>query len=383
MLQLATIIGARPQFIKSAAVSRAVQQHYNTAIREIIIHTGQHYDELMSQVFFDELELKQPDIRLECGPGLQGAQTARMLEELEKVLLEIKPDAVLVYGDTNSTLAGALAASKLQLPVIHVEAGLRSWNKSMPEEINRVLCDHVSALLFAPTAAGFDNLRKEGIGTDTASSIQQQLPAVFHSGDVMYDNAMHYATRAAASSDVLRRNGLEPGAYFLATIHRNYNTDSPQRLRTLLEGIEMAAAQFSRPVILPLHPRTAQRIATDPELGKLVKELTCLRIIPPVSFLDMLLLEQAAQLIFTDSGGVQKEAFFFHRPCVILRPETEWVELVDCGAARLADASPHHITEATAALLRNAIEYPAFYGDGHAAEFICSKIIELIKPVSA
>ncbi len=382
MLQLATIIGARPQFIKSAAVSRAVQQHFKTAIREIIIHTGQHYDELMSQVFFDELELKQPDIRLDCGPGLQGAQTARMLEAIEKVLLEQKPDAVLVYGDTNTTLAGALAASKLQLPVIHVEAGLRSWNKNMPEEINRVLCDHVSSLLFTPTVAGFENLRKEGIATDTANPMQQ-LPAVFHAGDVMYDNALYYAARAAAVSDVLRRNALEPGAFFLATIHRNYNTDSAARLRTLLEGIAQSAAKFSRPVVLPLHPRTAKRIAADPELGKRVKELEWLRIIPPVSFLDMLLLEQSAQLVFTDSGGVQKEAFFFQRPCVILRPETEWVELVDCGAAKLADASPEHITKAAATLLNSTIQYPAFYGDGHAADFICSKIVELLKPVVA
>lgn len=382
MLQLATIIGARPQFIKSAAVSRAVQQHFKSAIHEIIIHTGQHYDELMSQVFFDELELKQPDVRLECGPGLQGAQTARMLEAIEKVLLEMKPDAVLVYGDTNTTLAGALAASKLQLPVIHVEAGLRSWNKNMPEEINRVLCDHVSSLLFTPTVAGFENLRKEGIVPDAANTMQQ-LPAVFHAGDVMYDNALYYAARAAAVSDVLRRNELEPGGYFLATIHRNYNTDAPARLRTLLEGIAQAAAQFSRPVILPLHPRTAQRIAADPELGKRVKELEWLRIIPPVSFLDMLLLEQSAQLVFTDSGGVQKEAFFFQRPCVILRPETEWVELVACGAAKLADGSPDHIAEAAAALLNSTIQYPAFYGDGRAAEFICSKIVELLKPVVA
>lgn len=382
MLQLATIIGARPQFIKSAAVSRAVQQHFKSAIREIIIHTGQHYDELMSQVFFDELELKQPDVRLDCGPGLQGAQTARMLEAIEKVLVELKPDAVLVYGDTNTTLAGALAASKLQLPVIHVEAGLRSWNKNMPEEINRVLCDHVSSLLFTPTAAGFDNLRKEGIVPENTAA-KQQLPAVFHSGDVMYDNALYYAGRAAAVSDVLRRNALEPGAFFLATVHRNYNTDSPSRLRTILEGIAQAGAQFSRPVILPLHPRTAQRIAADPGLAKRVNELKWLRIIPPVSFLDMLLLEQSAQLIFTDSGGVQKEAFFFQRPCVILRPETEWVELVTCGAAQLADESPEQITGAAAALLNSKISYPAFYGDGHAAEFICSKIVELLTPVVA
>jgi UDP-GlcNAc3NAcA epimerase len=379
MLQLATIIGARPQFIKSAAVSRAVQQHFKSAIREIVIHTGQHYDELMSQVFFDELELKQPDVRIDCGPGLQGAQTARMLEAIEKVLVELKPDAVLVYGDTNTTLAGALAASKLQLPVIHVEAGLRSWNKNMPEEINRVLCDHVSSLLFTPTVAGFENLRKEGIVRENASE-KQQLPAVFHSGDVMYDNALYYAARAAAVSDVLRRNALEPGAYFLATVHRNYNTDSPSRLRSILEGIAQAGAQFNRPVILPLHPRTAQRIAADEALAKRVKELQWLRIVPPVSFLDMLLLEQSAQLIFTDSGGVQKEAFFFQRPCVILRPETEWVELVTCGAAHLADASPEQITGAAAALLNRTIEYPAFYGDGNAAAFICSKIVELINP---
>lgn len=382
MLQLATIIGARPQFIKSAAVSRAVKQHFSSAIREIIIHTGQHYDELMSQVFFDELELQQPDVRLECGPGTQGAQTARMLEAIEQVLLKLKPDAVLVYGDTNTTLAGALAASKLQLPVIHVEAGLRSWNKNMPEEINRVLCDHVSSLLFTPTVAGYENLRKEGIATEAATA-KEQLPAVFHSGDVMYDNALYYAARAAAVSDVLRRNALEPGTYFLATIHRNYNTDDPARLRTILEGIAQAGEKYSRPVLLPLHPRTAQRIAADPELAKRIPELKWLRIVPPVSFLDMLLLEQSAQLIFTDSGGVQKEAFFFQRPCVILRPETEWVELVACGAAQLADASPAHITGAADALLNTAIDFPAFYGDGRAAEFICSKIVELLKPVVA
>lgn len=384
MIRFATIIGARPQFIKSAAVSRAVKQHFQNQIAEIIIHTGQHYDEMMSQVFFDELGLEPPLIRLSTGQGNHGSQTGRMLEETEKVLLEHKPDAVLVYGDTNTTLAGALAAAKLNIPVVHIEAGLRSFNKTMPEEINRVVCDHVSSMLFTPTVAGLENLRNEGIYQgNRGGNGNPQFPAVFHSGDVMYDNALYFAAKAAGVSEVLQQNNLTAGNYFLATIHRNYNTDEPARLLALLEGLEQAGAKHRQPVLIPLHPRTSQRIAADAALTALVEKSNWLRIISPVSFFDMLVLEKAARLIFTDSGGVQKEAFFFQRPCVILRPETEWVELVDCGAAKLAGADPVLIARSADELLQSKLTFPSFYGDGAAAVFICRKMLELLTPLTA
>jgi UDP-GlcNAc3NAcA epimerase len=321
-MKIITIIGARPQFIKAATVSRAIAE-YNKALTkgqelmtEVLVHTGQHYDENMSDVFFEELDIPQPDYHLGIGSASHGAQTGRMLEEIEKVLLKEEPDKVLVYGDTNSTLAGALAAAKLHIPVAHVEAGLRSFNRQMPEEINRVLTDHIADMLFAPTQTAVDNLKNEGISENK----------IFLVGDVMYDAALYYGKRVIEKSNILERHHLKPQQYILATIHRAENTDAPVRLRAIFEGLSKVAEEI--PVVLPLHPRTRAALIRENLYEMVIQSLL---IIPPVGYLDMVMLEKNARLIATDSGGVQKEAYFYRVPCVTLRGETEWVELVENG----------------------------------------------------
>ncbi|HTL83197.1 MAG TPA: UDP-N-acetylglucosamine 2-epimerase (non-hydrolyzing) [Bacteroidia bacterium] len=375
MLKILTIIGARPQIIKAAALSRAIRTHFSSQIKEIIVHTGQHYDENMSEVFFSELNIPRADYNLGVGSGSHGTQTAAMITGIEKILLEEKPGAIVLFGDTNSTLAGAVAASKLNIPVVHIEAGLRSFNRTMPEEINRILCDHVSTLLFSPTKAGVDNLAKEGIvdgGNKKASAVS---PAVYHCGDVMYDNSIYFSELAESKSDILKKHGLEKGKYFLATIHRDSNTDVQERLKNIFVALVNEAQKHSKKVILPLHPRTKKQIALDASLQKLLDGNEWIVIIPPASFFEMIVLEKNAALVFTDSGGVQKEAFYFQRPCVILRAETEWVELVECGAAKLADAFPGKIESSTDELLNAQLHFPALFGDGHAAEFICKEML--------
>jgi UDP-GlcNAc3NAcA epimerase len=376
MLHILTIIGARPQIIKAAAISRAIRENFSGQIRETIVHTGQHYDENMSQVFFDELGVPVPDHNLNIGSGSHGRQTAAMIAALEEVLVKDKPDAVLVYGDTNSTLAGAVAASKIHIPVVHVEAGLRSFNKRMPEEINRVMCDHVSTLLFAPTAAACENLVREGI----MRSVQPvrataDVPAVFHCGDIMYDNSLHFAAIAAEKSSILEDEKLGEGEYFLATVHRDNNTDDPEKLREIFEGLIRIAETHDKVVLMPLHPRTRLQLKKSPELEKQIEKSGRVRLLPPASFLDMISLEKNAALVVTDSGGVQKEAFFFKRPCVILREETEWVELVEHGAAILAGSSSARMEEAAAVLLQKECVFPPLFGDGAAGRFICAEML--------
>ncbi|MCE2772603.1 MAG: UDP-N-acetylglucosamine 2-epimerase (non-hydrolyzing) [Bacteroidetes bacterium] len=377
MIHILTVIGARPQIIKAAALSRAIQQKFANSIRETIVHTGQHYDENMSDVFFTELGIPQPNYNLRVGSGSHGKQTAAMISGMEEILLSEKPDAIVLYGDTNSTLAGAVAASKLHIPVVHIEAGLRSFNKSMPEEINRIMCDHVSTLLFSPTAVGFENLKNENLVRDPqpcpASADQ---PAVYHCGDVMYDNSLHFAEVASQRSDLLQRLGVSSDRFVLATVHRDSNTDVPERLNALFQGLIAVAEQTGLKVILPLHPRTRKIIEATTTLQNAITASGKIEIIPPASFLEMVLLEQHARLVITDSGGVQKEAFFFKKPCVILRPETEWVELVNCGAAILADADTQRITAAATTLLNRQLDFPPYFGDGKAAEFICGEMIK-------
>lgn len=356
-MKLVTILGARPQFIKAAAISRVLRDR--RAIDEIIVHTGQHYDQNMSGVFFDELDIPKPGFNLEISGGSHGAMTGRMLEGLEKVLLQEKPDWVLIYGDTNSTLAGALAAAKLHIPVAHVEAGLRSFNMRMPEEINRILADRVSTLLLCPTDTAVKNLTQEGI-----------VDGVHNIGDVMYDVALFYRERARKQSNCLADLGLQDGGFALATCHRAENTDDPVRLNGIIGALAEIAEQL--PVVLPLHPRTRKLIADYglmPQLGKI-------RLVDPLPFLDMVALEQAARVILTDSGGVQKEAFFYGVPCVTMRDETEWVETVTSGANQLVGASRDAIRQAFETAMRNGqppIETMP-YGQGDAA----SKIVDLI-----
>ena len=369
-MKIVTIIGARPQFIKAATVSRAIAE-YNKAltkgqerIEEVLVHTGQHYDENMSDVFFEELDIPQPDYHLGIGSANHGAQTGRMLEEIEKVLLKEEPDRVLVYGDTNSTLAGALTAAKLHIPVAHVEAGLRSFNRQMPEEINRVLTDHIADMLFAPTQTAVDNLRNEGISEDK----------IFLVGDVMYDAALYYGGRVEEKSNILEQYHLQPQQYILTTIHRAENTDDPVRLRAIFEGLSEVAKETR--VVLPLHPRTKAALIRDSLYETVIKSLI---VIPPVGYLDMVMLEKNARLIATDSGGVQKEAYFYRVPCVTLREETEWVELVDTGWNVLVELfDPVEI--ATKIIMRlnhkGDVNFN-LYGQGDVAKSIVGKIISL------
>jgi UDP-GlcNAc3NAcA epimerase len=379
MLHLLSVIGARPQIIKAAAVSRAITQKFSGRIRETIVHTGQHYDEEMSQVFFDELGIPQPAHNLEVGSDTHGKQTARMIEGMESLMLDERPDGVVLYGDTNSTLAGAIVASKLGIPVVHIEAGMRSYNKKMPEEINRILCDHVSTLLFSPTANGIENLVKEGFRKDTIPPFSADNPAIFHCGDVMFDNSMHFSPVADAKTDIISRLDLHKSRFILVTIHRNNNTDDPQRLTALFSAINGIIDEFAYDVVLPLHPRTQKLLETNvkPEVYARVKDNPRFRILPPLPFLEMIALEKNCRIVMTDSGGLQKEAYFFKKPCIVLRSETEWVELVEGGTAIVADADELRIRKAFQALAGKAdMRFPKIYGDGHAAEFICGEMLK-------
>lgn len=343
---LLTVVGARPQFIKAAPVNHALRRA--GGIREILVHTGQHFDAAMSDIFFQELDIAPPAHNLEVNSLGHGAMTGRMLEKLEAVMQAEKPDAVMIYGDTNSTVAGALAAAKLHIPVAHVEAGLRSFNRRMPEEINRVMADHLSALLLSPTQTGVDNLRLEGI-----------TKGVHHVGDVMYDITLTAVERARSQSTILAREGLAPGAYQVATIHRAENTDDLERFERVLSWLEHAAK--ISPVIMPIHPRTRKLLEARG------RSLMNVRLIAPLGYLDMAWLVSQSAGVMTDSGGLQKEAYFHRVPCTTLRDETEWIETVEAGWNRL------WTTEAYAP--RRDI---ADYGNGHASDIIAAKVKDLM-----
>lgn len=377
-LRILTVVGARPQIIKAAAIGRAVSGAFADRIEEVLLHTGQHYDGNMSQVFFDELGIPAPHIHLGVGQGTPATRTARMIEGVGEAIAEQRPDLVLLYGDTDSTLAGAVAASKLHVPIAHVEAGLRSFNKAMPEEINRIVCDHCSMWLFAPTATAVANLEREGFGTDRAKTPTTDRPAVVLSGDVMYDNSLHFARLAEGRSTIMASLGLEPGGFALATLHRAGNTDDPMRLNSLVRGLLAVQADHRLPVVLPLHPRTRARLDAllEPQLREQLFSAPGFHIVPPAGYLDMIALERNARIVLTDSGGVQKEAYFFGRPCVILRAETEWTELVEHGQARLVDADPERLQAAVQHFLHVALPATVpLFGDGRAAERICAELL--------
>lgn len=381
MIKVITIIGARPQIIKAAAISRAIKKHFAQEISEVIVHTGQHYDENMSKVFFEELKIPRPDHNLAVGSGNHGAQTAKMLDGIEEIILNEEPNAVLVYGDTNSTIAGGLAASKLHVPLIHIEAGLRSFNKAMPEEINRILCDHTSTLLFTPTTQGLNNLEKEGFKMNNQAPYHIDNPKVYHCGDIMYDNSLYFSAVSDENSSIIEQLEL-PEGYILSTIHRNDNTDTPDRLTSIFEAILEIASESNKVVVLPLHPRTKKMMEVNlsSELNAKIQESTLLKIVPPVSFLDVIALEKNASMIITDSGGLQKEAFYFKKPCIILRPQTEWVEIVENGNAILCDSDKTRIKEAYRVLsTKNDFTFPELFGDGKASEFICAEIVKHIQ----
>jgi UDP-GlcNAc3NAcA epimerase len=332
----------------------------------------------MSQVFFDELGIPAPDYNLGVGSGSHGRQTAAMITGIEEILLRENPGAIVLYGDTNSTLAGAIAASKIHVPVVHIEAGLRSFNKSMPEEINRIMCDHVSTLLFSPTDTGFRNLVKEGFKADARPPFTADNPRIYHCGDVMYDNSLFFSERAETQTTIVSRLGLKSNSFILATIHRNNNTDEPVRLNAIFSSLQQISDKHRVEIVLPLHPRTAKLLASNlsDDLYKRIMANQRIKIIEPVSFLEMVALEKNCKLVMTDSGGVQKEAFYFEKPCLILRPETEWVELVECGAAIITDADEEKIKNAYELLSsRSDLKFPKLYGDGKAAEFICGEMV--------
>jgi UDP-GlcNAc3NAcA epimerase len=355
-LKIISIVGARPQFIKALPVSKALRR---AGHKELILHTGQHYDYEMSQIFFDELDIPAPDVNLGIGSGPHGQQTGQMLMGTEKILMEEKPDWVLVYGDTNSTLAGALAAAKLHIPIAHVEAGLRSFNREMPEEHNRVLTDHCADLLFCPTETAMDNLTREGIGRNA-----------HWVGDTMYDATLLFSDLADKSSSILDRLALEAKGYLLVTVHRPYNTDIEENLRQIIGAL----IEIEQPIIFPIHPRTRNMIGEMGDGFAHKLETNKIKLIDPVGYLDMLILEKNSRLILTDSGGMQKEAFFFGIPCVTLRPETEWVETVQLGWNKVVGANKIQIVAAA-----GTDDWPTgmpleIFGDGNSGE----RIVRLI-----
>ncbi len=378
-MKIVTIVGARPQFIKAGTVSRTIQKFKKNGIREVLVHTGQHYDYLMDKVFFEELELPKPDYHLGVGSGAHGKQTGMMLERIESVLKKEKPELVIVYGDTNSTLAGALAAAKLNIPIAHIEAGLRSYNRTMPEEINRLITDHLSTFLFCPTAQSLKNLNKEGI-KDDGSTIVKQV------GDVMYDSILYYSKLAEGKSTILNdlnlclsnpNSELRTQNYYLSTLHRAENTDHPQRLRSILFALNKIAKDT--PVIFPLHPRTRKMM----EAFNLFSKRGRIKFIEPLSYLNMLKLEKNARAILTDSGGIQKEAYWLKVPCFTLRDETEWVETVKSGWNVLVGTKSEKIIREIMKFeerglpekgLTNQRINPDLFGDGKASE----KIVKIL-----
>jgi len=377
MIKILTVVGARPQIIKAAALSRTIRNSFSNQITEVLLHTGQHYDANMSQVFFDELGIPAPNYSLNIGSASHGAQTAAMVVGIERALVNEKPDFLVLYGDTNSTLAGAIAASKLKVPIVHIEAGLRSFNKSMPEEINRILCDHTSTLLFSPTKTGVANLNNEGFELNNAPPFTNDKPGVFHCGDIMYDNSLYFSELADRKSNILDQHGLKPGKYILGTIHRDSNTDDPERLNSIFDALDQIA-ETGMSVFMPLHPRTSKmlKLNLDEQLRSKIDSNPNLIISTPVSFLDIIQLEKNAAMVITDSGGVQKEAYFFKKPSIILRLETEWVEIVESGTAIIADADKDRIID-TFTFFSNKpkLNYPPVFGDGKAAEFICETML--------
>lgn len=358
-MKIVTIVGARPQFIKAAALSRAIKKF--PEITEVIVHTGQHFDQKMSNIFFEEMEIPSPKYNLNINGLNHGAMTGQMLEGIEKILMEEKPDAIVVYGDTNSTLAGSLAAIKLHIPVIHIEAGLRSFNLQMPEEINRILTDRISSLLCCPTEAAIDNLKKEGFDFYPCKVVK--------TGDLMEDAARYYAKVASEKSNIIATHNLVSNNFVLGTIHRAENTDNTENLKNIVKALD--AINQIMPVIIPLHPRTKKIIEN-------LKISVGFKIIEPVGYFDMINLIQNSNLVITDSGGLQKEAFFFRKFCITTREQTEWVELVENGYNFLAGTNEERIVSLFTQL--NATEFPKalnLYGNGNAADEICKAILSL------
>jgi UDP-GlcNAc3NAcA epimerase len=378
MLKLVTIIGARPQMIKAAAISRAIRTEFTDQIEEIIIHTGQHYDTAMSQVFFDELQIPKEKYNLEIGSGSHALQTAKMMIAIEEVLLKERPNVLLLYGDTNSTLAACLTAAKLFIPIVHVEAGVRGYNKYFPEEVNRLITDHLSSLLFVPTKSGMESLSKENVVHHSISQTKPDFntPAVYLTGDIMYDNTMFFSQVSDHKKEELHRKFNLPESFVLLTIHRPSNVDDSENLLSILHAVEQISTEFKVSFVFPVHPRTRFIIESNTVLSQLIKDLPIV-IIPPVSFIEMIYLEKTASLVMTDSGGVQKEAYFLKKPALILLEETPWLELIESGNAILTGNNTDKIYNAYKELTTKELNFDQdLYGDGKASSFIVSKIVD-------
>ncbi|NEN22716.1 UDP-N-acetylglucosamine 2-epimerase (non-hydrolyzing) [Cryomorpha ignava] len=383
MIKLLTVIGARPQFIKSAAISRAISKSFSNKIEEVIVHTGQHYDPEMSNIFFDELNIPKEKYNLKIGSSNHAHQTAKIMIALDEVVEKEMPNAILLYGDTNSTLAACLVGVKRHIPVIHVEAGVRSFNKLFPEEVNRLICDHVSSLLFVPSDDGILSLQKEGFTTaetEPEDNLLLNHPKVYRCGDIMYDNTLYFKDKAESYFKALiDKYHLPESNFFLITAHRPSNVDNLENFKAILSFLHYAIDSLGKEIIFPIHPRTRKLIDQNQELSGMIdaKGIHCM---PPISFIEMIGLEKNADLIVTDSGGVQKEAFFMKKPCLIMLEETPWVELVESKNAKLVGSDYDLLCQGAKYFLENKPQhFESIYGDGKSAHFICEKIIENIK----
>ena len=368
MIKILTVLGARPQVIKSAAITRVVQSEFADQLQEVVLNTGQHYDNNMNAVFFEELFLPIPkydeQIDLE-----QPFPINQMISCIEKAIQIESPDVIIVYGDTNSTLAGAISAVKNDIPLVHIEAGLRSFNMDMPEEGNRILTDHSSRLLFSPTFEGVKNLKKESIDSSL----------VFHCGDIMYDNSLYYHEKAKVKSKILQENGLTQNDFILFTCHRPSNTDSRENLTQIFQALKILGEKNNKKIVFPVHPRTKKQILTLFGESFVKQELSGFLLLPPVSFLDTIMLISNAEIVVTDSGGIQKEAYFFNKKSLILREETEWVEIVDENAALLVGAVKERIIDGYSRIQDSQPLFKPIFGDGMAGSFICRTILNEFK----
>lgn len=380
MIKILTLVGARPQFIKAAAISRCIAKHFANDIHEIIVHSGQHYDDNMSEHFFKDLEIPQPTYQFDLKNTPPLERLNKMRSNIEMAIQNENPDAVLLYGDTNTTLAGTYAATNQQIPIIHIEAGLRSYDESMPEENNRYSCDHASSLLFAPTKNAFQNLIKEGFNPNAKAPFSSGNAAIFLSGDVMYDGLLFAIKSLDKKKNILSKHNLKEDEYILATIHRNFNIDNPIRLNQVFEGFEQLSRLHKIEIIIPLHPRTKKqlKLLLDKNLEIRIENNPFITFLNPQAHFELLALAKGSKMIITDSGGLQKEAFLLNKACLIARDTTEWIEIIENKNAILYGSNPSKLITAYAYLLeKKDLNYPPFYGEGKAAEFICKKIIKL------
>lgn len=383
MIKLLTVVGARPQFIKAAAISRSITCHFWEKIEEVTLHTGQHYDPNMSEVFFEELSIPREKYNLKIGSYNHAHQTAKIMMGIDEVVDIEKPDALLLYGDTNSTLAASLVAIKRHIPIIHIEAGVRSYNKEFPEEVNRLICDHVSSVLFVPSDSGMESLIKEGFTFDKNFKTKEEIlnaPRVFRCGDIMYDNTLFFKDKSDLYfSKLIKHFQIPASNYFLVTAHRPSNVDQPESLENILNFFHFAIDKQHKSIIFPMHPRTKSIIDANEKLSILLNK-PGIFVIPPVSFIEMIALEKNADIVVTDSGGVQKEAYFMEKPCLIMLEETPWVELIASKNARLVGNDYNLLCEGALHYLnQKPTEFEKLYGDGKSANFICEKIIEIFE----